>query len=176
MIPVEENYETYNQELLAIVASFKQWRHYVEGSQFPIEVLTDHNNLRGFMNVKQLTPRQSRWAVALSAVDFVISHRAGKTNPADGPSRRPDYEGDSPSMTTLLPTLQNKLKLSSRARTLVVGQERRQALSAWCHRISKSGLTDPLVGTLRGPIESSAFHVGASSDYLGLTPLCAVSR
>jgi len=28
----------------------------------------------------------------LSAYDFVIEHLEGSKNPADGPSRRPDYE------------------------------------------------------------------------------------
>ena len=32
MIPAERNYETHDQELLAIVTAFKQWRHYLEGS------------------------------------------------------------------------------------------------------------------------------------------------
>ena len=113
MIPAEQNYETHDQELLAIVDAFKQWRHYLERSLYPIEVLTDHNNLRGFMKLKELTPRQARWALKLAAYDFEITHRAGKTNPADPPSRRPDYEGASPYNTTLLPTLQNKLSLWS---------------------------------------------------------------
>ena len=111
MIPAEQNYETHDAELLAIVASFKQWRHYLEGSLFPIEVLTDHNNLKGFMKLKELTPRQARWAIKLANYDFEILHRAGKTNPADPPSRRPDYDGDSPLQTKLLPTLQRKLAL-----------------------------------------------------------------
>ena len=42
-----------------------------------------------------------------------MKHRAGKTNPADAPSRRPDYKGPSPFNTTLLPTLQAKLALWS---------------------------------------------------------------
>ena len=113
MIPAEQNYETHDQELLAIVATFKQWRHYLERSLYPIEVLTDHHNLRGFMKLKELAPRQARWALKLAAYDFEIIHRAGKTNPADPPSRRPDYEGASPFNTTLLPTLQNKLALWS---------------------------------------------------------------
>ena len=112
MIPAERNYETHDQELLAIVAAFKQWRHYLEGSAFPIEVLTDHNNLRGFMNVKVLSPRQARWAVKLATYDFVITHRSGISNPADPPSRRPDYEGESQALHTLLPTLQSKLALT----------------------------------------------------------------
>ena len=113
MIPAEQNYEVHDQELLAVVAAFKQWRHYLEGSLFPVEVLTDHNNLRGFMKLKELTPRQARWALKLAAYDFEMTHRAGNANPADPPSRRPDYEGASPLNTKLLPTLQNKLALWS---------------------------------------------------------------
>ena len=109
---VESRYETHDQELLAIVQSFKHWRHYCEGSAHPIEVLTDHNNLRGFMNVKELNGRQARWAMKLAAYDFTILHRPGKTNPADGPSRRPDYmEQANRSLNGLLPTLQAKLTL-----------------------------------------------------------------
>ena len=33
---------------------FKHWRHYLESSAHPVEVLTDHNNLQGFMKVKAL--------------------------------------------------------------------------------------------------------------------------
>ena len=113
MIPAEQNYETHDQELLAIVALFQQWRHYCEGAAHPIEVWSDHNNLRGFMKQKQLNSRQARWALKLAAYDFEIFHQAGKTNPADGPSRRPDYEGVSEWNTRLLPTLQNKLALTS---------------------------------------------------------------
>lgn len=109
LLDPERNYETHDQELLAIVMAMKQWRHYCEGSFHAIEVLTDHNNLRGFMNVKALNGRQARWAMSLSPYDFIISHRAGKTNPADAPSRRPDYKSENTAMSRLLPTLQQKL-------------------------------------------------------------------
>lgn len=111
MIPAERNYETHDAELLAIVMCFKQWRHYLEGSVHPIEVLTDHNNLRGFMNVKVLSGRQARWAMKIAAYDFIIKHRAGRTNPADAPSRRPDYQSVNTEVTRLLPTLQRKLSM-----------------------------------------------------------------
>lgn len=58
---------------------FKQYRHYLEGATHAVQVLTDHNNLRGFMGMKQLNGRQARWATFLAAFDFVIEHRAGKT-------------------------------------------------------------------------------------------------
>ena len=63
------------------------------------------------MKQTELNSRQARWALKLAAFDFEIFHRAGKLNPADAPSRRPDYEGAPPLNTTLLPTLQNKLAL-----------------------------------------------------------------
>jgi hypothetical protein len=107
--PAERNWETYDQELLAIVFSFKSWRHYLEGAQHTIQVHTDHNNLRGIRAVQKLNPRQARWAVYLAAFDFEISHRQGTKNPADGPSRRPDYFTENEAVTKLLPTLQAKL-------------------------------------------------------------------
>ena len=109
MISIERNYEIYDQELLAIVMTFKQWRHYVEESVYLVKVLTDHNNLREFMNVKKLNLRQIRWAMKLTFFDFIIVHRSRKTNSANASSRRSDYEEFKTIMKILLFTLQNKL-------------------------------------------------------------------
>lgn len=84
----ETLYGTPDQELFAIVYSFKHWRHYLEGSMHPIEVFSDHSNLQAFMRQPKLNGRQARWCLALTPFDFAIKHRAGKSNPADGPSRR----------------------------------------------------------------------------------------
>ena len=62
IIPAETRYETYNGELLAIVEAFKTWRHYLEGFQHEVLVLTDHYDLRRFMETKSLSSRQVRWA------------------------------------------------------------------------------------------------------------------
>ena len=107
----ERHYETHDKELLAIVESFKRWRHYLEGSQFPVRVLCDHANLRYFMTTKELNGRQIRWAEKLAGYDFYIEYRPGGKNPADAPSRRPDYEtAEEEADETILPTLKNKLK------------------------------------------------------------------
>ncbi|HEX3639688.1 MAG TPA: DDE-type integrase/transposase/recombinase, partial [Ktedonobacteraceae bacterium] len=116
--PAERNWEVYDQELLAIVYAFKQWRHYAECAQYTVEVHSDHNNLRGIRAVQKLNPRQARWAVYLSGFDFDVIHRQGKKNPADGPSRRPDYFTENIEVIRWLPTLQNKL-----ARVSLVGVE-----------------------------------------------------
>ena len=108
----ERNWATYDQELGAIVECFKYWRHYFDGVQEPVQVYTDHNNLKSIHTVRQLNARQARWALFLGAFDFQIYHRSGKTNPADGPSRRPDYFTANEAVNQLLPTLQRKLALA----------------------------------------------------------------
>ena len=82
MIPAETRYETHDGELLAIVEAFKTWRHYLEGCKHEVLVLTDHNNLRRFMDTKSLSSRQVRWAQELSRYHFQIDYRQGKANAA----------------------------------------------------------------------------------------------
>jgi hypothetical protein len=43
------------------------------------------------METKVLNHRQVMSYLALAGFDFFITHHPGSTNPADGPSRRPDY-------------------------------------------------------------------------------------
>ena len=62
MIPEENRYETHNGELLAIIETFKTWRHYLKGSQYEILVITNHNNLYRFIDTKSLSSRQVRSA------------------------------------------------------------------------------------------------------------------
>ena len=82
----------HDKELLAIVESFKHWRHYLEGSKYPIIVLSDHANLCYFMTTTELNRRQVRWVEKLAAFDFTIQHHLGSKNPADMLSHYPDYK------------------------------------------------------------------------------------
>ena len=91
LIPAERNYGTGDAEMLAIVACLKEWRHYLQSPAHTVRILCDHANLQTFMTTKKLSGMQTRWAELLSTYDFIITHRKGKENPADGPSRRPDY-------------------------------------------------------------------------------------
>src|SRR5438045_3624665 len=77
--------------MLAIVQSMKHWRHYLEGAKYPIQIKSDHKNLETFMTTKVLNHRQARWAEFLAGYDFILVHIKGTKNPADGPSRHPDY-------------------------------------------------------------------------------------
>ena len=89
MSPAELNYEIYDKELLAIIRAFEEWRPELQGSKFPVQVITDHKNLEYFMTNKLLTPRQARWSTFLSQFDFKIKYRPGRLNTvADALTRR----------------------------------------------------------------------------------------
>ncbi|KAA1116677.1 hypothetical protein PGT21_050140 [Puccinia graminis f. sp. tritici] len=93
LVQSEKNYEIFDKELLAIVASFKEWRHYLEGNPNRLQaiVYTDHRNLESFMTTKQLTRRQARWAETMGCFDFEIVFRPGRqSSKPDALSRRPD--------------------------------------------------------------------------------------
>jgi hypothetical protein len=58
--PAECNYEIYDKELLAIIRYFEEWRPDLEGSELPVQVLTDYKSLEYFISTKRLTCRQAR--------------------------------------------------------------------------------------------------------------------
>ena len=68
----ELNYDTHDKELLASFEAFKAWRHYLEGSGDPIDVVTDHKNLEYFSSTKILTRQQVRWSEYLHQFNMVI--------------------------------------------------------------------------------------------------------
>ncbi|KAJ8456603.1 hypothetical protein ONZ51_g12022 [Trametes cubensis] len=74
----ELNYDMHNKELLVIFECFKTWRHYLEGSATPIDVVTDHKNLEYFVTTKLLTRRQAQWSEFLSQLNLVVRFRPGK--------------------------------------------------------------------------------------------------
>ena len=95
MIPTETRYKTHDGELLAIVEAFTTWKHYLEGSQHEVLVLTDHNNLRRFIETKSLSSKQVRWAQKLSSYHFRIDYHQGKANgAADALSQYPQRNAE----------------------------------------------------------------------------------
>ena len=86
----ESNYSSYDLEALAVVdAVTKHFRCYLEGKPFHLK--TDHDALVYLQKQHTLNRRQARWVSELSPYTFTVEYRPGATNPADGPSRRPDY-------------------------------------------------------------------------------------
>ncbi len=67
------------------------WCYYLEGARHPVEVLVDHHNLQRLITTKSLTLQQARWWEMLPGYNLYTVYRAGKKNPANAPSCRPDY-------------------------------------------------------------------------------------
>ena len=109
MIFAEIKYETHDQELLFIVATFQQWRHYFKNNHHSVTILTNHNNLRYFIKTTAFNKRQFQWVLAFAEYDFEIKYRFKKINSIDGSSRRSDYEKKINNEICLF-ILQNKLK------------------------------------------------------------------
>ena len=51
----EQNHDTYYQELLAIVETLKQWRHYLEGANHKVLIRCDNKNLEYFQTSEVLS-------------------------------------------------------------------------------------------------------------------------
>jgi len=92
--PAECNYNVPDREILAIIDCMRHWQHYLEGSYHPIQVLSDHKNLKAFMSTKVFNRHQAHWAELLASYDFILVHIPGIRNPADGLSYRLDYTHD----------------------------------------------------------------------------------
>ena len=57
MILMETQYEIHNSKFLAIIKAFKTWRYYLKDYKYEVLVFKDYNNLRHFMNTKNLSSR-----------------------------------------------------------------------------------------------------------------------
>ena len=88
----ERNYNIHDKELLAILVAFLERKHYLQGTEKPITVYTDHQNLEYFLTTKAWTARQIRWSQKLCDFNFVIVYQLGvKGGKPDALSRWPEY-------------------------------------------------------------------------------------
>jgi hypothetical protein len=79
------------RELLAVVASIKNFNHYLYGRKF--KVRSNHGALSWLFNFKNPEGQLARWFEVLASYDLKIEHRAGRShNNADALSKRPCQE------------------------------------------------------------------------------------
>jgi len=89
---VEWNYKVHNKEMLAIICTLEEWRHFLKGVTHPVEIWTDHKNLKYFMMAKKLNHCQARWSLHLARFDFLLYYYPRRTmGKPDALSRRANH-------------------------------------------------------------------------------------
>ena len=89
---VEQNYEIYDKEMLAIIRTLEEWRHFLEEATHLVEIWTDHKNLEYFMTAKKLNCCQACWSLHLARFDFLLHYHPERTmGKLDALSRRADH-------------------------------------------------------------------------------------
>jgi len=63
----EQNYDTYDWELLTFVEMMKQWQHYLMGANYSILIQRNHKNIMYFQTSKVLSRRQARCVEIVSS-------------------------------------------------------------------------------------------------------------
>jgi hypothetical protein len=81
------NYDTGEQELLAIVYALQKFRCYIEGTEF--RLVSDHEPLTYLDKQPRLSRKQARWYEFLRPFTYKWEHRPGRINVADPLSRAP---------------------------------------------------------------------------------------
>jgi len=76
--PAECNYNIYDNELMAVVRAFEEWRAYL--IEQPVTVRLNHQNLRYFTTKRLLNQRQARWSEFLSQFNYTIELLPGKAH------------------------------------------------------------------------------------------------
>ena len=118
--PTESRYTTRDMELLALMHSLREWRHYLLGTR--VTVYSDHRSVTDFLTQRTMpsTVKYARWLDLLAEFDLDIKYIRGKANVvADALSRRrhllPPEEGEAEeecfamSASTILTNLQESM-------------------------------------------------------------------
>lgn len=86
--PIQQRWDTREQELYAVKWAVDLWRPYLWGRKFIIE--TDHANLKWLSSIAPQKAKLARWATLLAEYDFELRHRPGRHNKVpDALSRYP---------------------------------------------------------------------------------------
>ena len=88
----ERNYSQIDREGLGLIFGVKKFHKFLWGRKF--NLITDHKPLLGLFGENRpipehSSPRVQRWAITLAAYDYVMKHKPGIENNADGLSRLP---------------------------------------------------------------------------------------
>ena len=67
----QRNYNIYDRELLAVILALEEWQQYLQGTQHPITIITDHKNLSYIKDPRKLSQQQAQWSLFLQDFDII---------------------------------------------------------------------------------------------------------
>ncbi|KAG2009522.1 reverse transcriptase-RNase H-integrase [Coprinopsis cinerea AmutBmut pab1-1] len=76
----ERNYTIFDRELLAIIRALTEWRHYLQGSPFPLTIFSDHKNLIYWQDPRKITPTSSLARIPRRILSLRNTEHPWKTN------------------------------------------------------------------------------------------------
>jgi hypothetical protein len=105
--PAELNYDTHDKELLAIICALEHWKIFLEGTEHPLTVLTNHKNLEYWKSARTFNRCHACWHLILASYNFVVAYQPRKqSQKPDTLSRRADHSEIEPSPQIMLPETQ----------------------------------------------------------------------
>ena len=112
--PIEQNYDIYERELLAMMKALAYWRPYLGWTKFPFTIMTDHANLQYWKSPKNLNRRTARWHADLQEYNYKILYVPGKMNtPPDALSHPPGADKGEADNKDVVVLPQNKFTVAS---------------------------------------------------------------
>ncbi|KAF8751621.1 hypothetical protein RHS01_08323 [Rhizoctonia solani] len=100
----EQNYNTHDKELLAIIRSFEYWCIFLEGTLHPITVFTNHRNLEYWKESRTFNRCHAQWHLLLAGYNFQIVYRPRKqSGKPDALSQQSDHANIPPEPQSMLP-------------------------------------------------------------------------
>ena len=112
----QRNYDVYDRELLAVILVLEEWHQYLQGTQHPVTIITDHKNLSYVKDPRKLSRRQARWFLFLQDFDIIWQVTPGsKMAPADALSQQDLVDTSSDNTNTAIcpePAIIGALNLS----------------------------------------------------------------
>ena len=129
----EQNYDIYDQELLAVILALGEWKQYLQGTPHTVSVLTNYKKLSYPKDPRKLSCCQARWSLFLQDFNIIWKVTLGtQMGPADALSRKDHL--DTTADNTNTPILPDPMVINALNLTLS------------CH-IQSSSTSDPFVLT-----------------------------
>ena len=66
----QHNYDIYDCELLAVILALEEWHQYLQGTTYPVTIITNHKNLSYIKDPWKLSKWQARWSLFLQDFDL----------------------------------------------------------------------------------------------------------